>query len=121
MKHTPKCNICTNRLLKYKQYLQCSICNNHSHNKCNFLTKSDGDHILSHASYRADFIWYTCKLNIFPFFDNNQVCNTQTNNKTINEIITPQQKCNSCKQPLGRKISICTFCDKNIHSRCGGI
>ena len=86
MKHVSKCNICTNRLLNYKQYLQCSICTNHSHNKCNFLTKSEGDNILSHASSLADWICYTCKLNIFPFFGSSQDLNTHTNtNKKANK------------------------------------
>ena len=118
--NVPKCNVCTNRLLNYKQYLQCSNCTNHSHNKCNFLTKSEGDNILSHASSLADWICYTCKLNIFPFFGSSQDSNTNTNTNTINIINKQTQKCNSCKQPLGRKITKCTFCDKNIHSRCGG-
>ena len=63
MKNVSKCNIRTNRLLRYKQYLKCSLCNNHSHNKCNKLTKSEGDNILSHASSQANWICYVCSVN----------------------------------------------------------
>ena len=46
MNQSEKCNICTKRLINYKEYTKCIICKQKSHPKCNFLSKTDAELLL---------------------------------------------------------------------------
>ena len=108
MNQSEKCNICTNRLLNYKEYTKCTICKQKSHPKCNFLSKTDAELLLQDN----DKTWtcYNCMKNIFPLIDEN-IVNINTDNGTTTE-------CHCCRKLLGKKFIDCTICNKNIHKRC---
>ena len=111
MNQAEKCNICTKRLINYKEYTKCIICQQKSHPKCNFLTKTDSELLIEDH----DNFWtcYNCKKNIFPLVDENNenIVNIDIGNNNTTE-------CKCCRKILGKKFRQCTICNENIHNRC---
>ena len=127
MKHSSKCSICTNRLLNYKSYLTCSICDGFSHNKCNSLSKNDASIIINNKALHSNWICHPCKLDIFPLMSNTNIDLTNTHSPlstTLTQHIqptvltTPHSICTSCHKCIGKAYSRCYFCDNKVHNRC---
>ena len=104
-KHKSTCHICTQRLLNYRDYLKCSICENYSHSKCNRIAKTESIHIIDNNILHNKWICITC-----------------TQSSSLSVPTTPDlnisSSCSSCLKPLGKHFSVCTFCDNNVHTRC---
>ena len=113
------CNICSNRLLSYKSYIKCSLCEQYSHGRCNSLSKTDSEIILTNSSLCADWICHACKVEVFPnISDNIEITTTNTHivdNPCTSNIIS---MCYSCTLPLGKRFSFCEYCSNNVHLRC---
>ena len=108
MNQSEKCNICTKRLINYKEYTKCTICNQKSHPKCNFLTKTDAELLLE--DHDNTWTCYNCMKNIFPLI-NEGIVNSDIDNSNTTE-------CKCCSKILGKKFTQCTICNENIHKRC---
>ena len=102
LKHN--CHICSSRLLNYKDYINCSMCNKFSHNRCNQLSKTDAAIILDDVKLLSQ---WTCI-----------VCKPGLSSSSISPIESSTSLCHCCRNPLGKRYSICTYCDKNVHLKC---
>ena len=121
MKHSTKCSICTNRLLNYKSYLRCNICDGFSHNKCNYLSKNEASNIIENKDLHSNWICHPCRLDIFPLMsnaDDDPLSSTSSQHTTPTISSTPHSTCNSCYKCIGIAYSICCFCDNKVHNRC---
>ena len=101
-KHKLLCHICKDRLLNYKNYLKCSICNHFSHPKCNDMSKSDAIVILNNSDIQTKWVCSSCS-------DTKYVCEATS---------TASTDCHSCLKPLGKQHVTCIWCDQQVHHRC---
>ena len=65
MNQSEKCNICTKRLINYKEYAKCIICKHKSHPKCNFLSKTDAELLIQDQDNTLTVA------TVFPLIDDN--------------------------------------------------
>ena len=109
------CIICTNRLLRYKNYLSCSICFHKSHDKCNKISKNNTAIILNENNLRNIWVCPNCQPHsTLPSVFHNFIKSTSNNTS----IIQQHKNCTACSRPLGKKSIFCNFCDQEVHTRC---
>lgn len=105
---TNKCSTCTKRLLSYKSYLTCSICNSKFHNKCCKLSNTNASTILENDYLKNSWICTACTVHTsLPSIFNN-----------LDEPLSDNKKCGSCSKILGKRRTKCAFCDLEVHIRC---
>ena len=92
---------------QYKNYISCSICNNFSHSRCNGLSKTDATIILHDNILLSQWACRLCKPNL-----------TSTKDSIIKFEEATSLLCHCCSNPLGKRYSLCTYCDKKVHPRC---
>ena len=56
-------------------------------------------------------------VNTFPGLSDSTISNA---NSTTSNIVDCEKNidCNACNKPLGKKHSVCEYCDKHVHTRC---
>ena len=109
MRHN--CHVCHDRLLNYKDYLCCSLCNKFSHSKCNGLSKTDASLIMHDNTLLSEWSCKLCTTSSPLPINEHMPVNSDTDPIT-------SKKCHCCNNLLGKRYSLCDYCDKRVHNRC---
>ena len=118
-KSSTTCSVCTKRLVKHKQKLQCCLCLHKLHPKCASLTPHD---VLTITAAGQNNFWFcsTCRANTFPSLAADASKTLTSNTAKFANVAPPeQQSCHTCSKGGSSSTLIqCNMCDNFSHKRC---
>ena len=104
------CKSCCSRIPKYQCKLKCSMCYETKHYKCEKLSKSDVESIISIKHY--NWTCYECISSILPV--------NATSRRKKSSQPNPKIQCNACKgfSYSAASTRTCPWCDAVCHKKC---